>query len=86
MATTNSATLKFEYADGSERSITFDDVPTSALDEFRQNVLDLNSTIEDETTGVAYKDTFVSEDGAPITRISGAKYTITETKVIYNVK
>jgi len=85
LATTNSATLKFEYEDGNTRAITFDDIPTSALQNFKTNVLALNSTIADSVTGAAYRETFISDDGAPIARISGAKYTITEEQVIYNV-
>lgn len=83
MATTNTATLKFEYDDGSTRSVTFDDVPTSALASFKANVLTLNSTIADSVTGAAYRDTFISDEGSPIAKISGAKYTVTEETTIY---
>ena len=83
MATTNTATLKFEYEDGNERSITFEEVPTSALQNFKANVMTLNATIADSVQGAAYKDTFVSDDGAPIARIIGAKYTVTEETTIY---
>ena len=85
MATTNSATLKFEYEDGSTRNITFDEVPTSAIQNFKANVLALNNTIADSVTGAAYRETFISDDGSPIAKISGAKYTVTESTVIYNV-
>lgn len=83
MATTNTATLKFEYEDGNERSITFEEVPTSALQNFKANVMTLNATIADSVQGAAYKDTFVSDDGAPIAKIIGAKYTVTEETTIY---
>ena len=83
MATTNSATLKFEYDDGTKRNITFDDVPTSAIASFKTNVLALNTTIADSVTGAAYRDTFISDNGSPIARISGAKYTVTEETTIY---
>lgn len=83
MATTNTATLKFEYDDGSTRSVTFDDVPTSALANFKTNVIALNTTIADSVTGAAYRDTFISDEGSPIAKISGAKYTVTEETTIY---
>lgn len=83
MATTNTATLKIEYEDGSTRSISFESVPTSVLASFKANVLALNATIADSNTGVAYKDTFISDDGSPIAKISGAKYTVTEETTIY---
>lgn len=83
MATTNTATLKLEYDDGSTRNLTFDDVPTSALSSFKANVMTLNNTIADSVTGAAYRETFVSDEGSPIAKISGAKYTVTEETTIY---
>lgn len=83
MATTNTATLKLEYDDGSTRNLTFDDVPTSALSSFKANVLTLNNTIADSVTGAAYRETFISDAGSPIAKISGAKYTVTEETTIY---
>lgn len=83
MATTNTATLKLEYDDGSTRNLTFDDVPTSALSSFKANVMTLNNTIADSVTGAAYRETFISDEGSPIAKISGAKYTVTEETTIY---
>ncbi len=84
MATSNSATLKLEYEDGSTRNLTFDEVPSSALQNMKSNILTLNGTIADSVTGAAYRDTFISDEGSPIKKISGAKYTITESTVIYD--
>lgn len=83
MATTNTATLKLEYDDGSTRNLTFDDVPTSVLSSLKANVLTLNNTITDSVTGAAYRETFISDEGSPIAKISGAKYTVTEETTIY---
>ena len=83
MATTNTATLKLEYDDGSTRNLTFDDVPTSALSSIKANAIALNTTIADSVTGAAYRDTFISDEGSPIAKISGAKYTVTEETTIY---
>ena len=83
MATTNSATLTLEYEDATTRNIVFDDVSTSALGSIKANAIALNATIADSVTGAAYKETFISDEGAPIRRISKAKYTVTEETVIY---
>lgn len=83
MATTNTATLTLEYDDASTRNITFNDVETSALGNIKDRVLALNTTIADTTAGAAYRETFISDDGAPVKRISKAKYTVTEETVIY---
>lgn len=83
MATTNTATLTLEYDDASTRNLTFTDVATSALGNIKANVLALNTTIADTTAGAPYKETFISDDGAPVKRISKAKYTVTEETVIY---
>lgn len=83
MATTNTATLTLEYEDASTRSVTFNDVETSALGNIKARAMTLNATIADSITGAAYKDTFISDDGSPIKKISKAKYTTTEETVIY---
>lgn len=84
MAVTNSATLTLEYADGTTRNLTFADVPTSALSGIKGRAVALNAVIADTVTGAAYTDTFISDNGEPITKIKGAKYTITNEQVIYN--
>lgn len=84
MAVTNAATLTLEYTDGTTRNLTFPDVPTSALAGIKSRAIALNATMADSVTGAAYTDTFISEDGAPINRIKGAKYTVTDEAVIYN--
>lgn len=83
MATTNSATLTLEYADATTRTITFNDVATSALGNIKANAIALNTTLADSVTGAAYHETFISDAGAPIKKISKAKYTVTEEQVIY---
>jgi hypothetical protein len=55
----------------------------STLSGLKNRVLAMNGTIADETTGAPYKETFVSDDGQPLKRISKAKYTIAEEQVIY---
>ncbi len=86
MATTTSitATIQFEYENGDTRNIAFDDISTSAVSSIKANVLALNATIADSVQGAAYKETFISDDGSPVAKISAAKYTITESTVIYS--
>lgn len=83
MATTNSATLTLEYADATSRSVTFNDVDSSALANIKSRAMALNTTLADSVAGAAYHETFISNDGAPIKKISKAKYTVTEEQVIY---
>lgn len=83
LATTNSAVLTLEYDDASTRNVTFNDVDDLALANIKTRAMDLNDTIADSIQGAAYRETFISDNGAPITRISKAKYTVTEETVIY---
>lgn len=83
MATTNAIGLTFEYADGTTRNYTFTGMANSALENLKSNVLTLNTTLADSVAGAAYHETFISNDGAPVAKISKAKYTVTEEQVIY---
>lgn len=83
MATTNSATLTLEYTDATTRSVTFNDVDSSALANIKSRAMTLNTTLADSVAGAAYHETFISDEGAPIKKISKAKYTVTEETVIY---
>lgn len=83
MATTNSATLTLEYTDATTRNLTFNDVDNSALGNIKARAIELNTTLADSVAGAAYHETFISDDGAPIKKISKAKYTVTEEQVIY---
>lgn len=84
MATTNSIVLTPEYEDGTTRNYTFTGMDNNALANLKSQVLALNTTLADSVAGAAYHDTFVSEGGSPIKRISAAKYIVTEEQVIYN--
>lgn len=83
MATTNSISLTFEYDDATTRNYAFTGMDNSALANLRDRVRSLNATLADSVAGAAYHETFISEDGAPVKRISKAKYTVTEEQVIY---
>lgn len=81
--TTNAIGLTFEYTDATTRNYTFTGMDATALANLKANVLNFNTTVADTTTGTPYKETFISDDGAPIKRISKAKYSVTEEQVIY---
>lgn len=84
MATKNEIGLTFEYEDGATRNYNFTGMNNQALSDLKTNVIALNATIADSVQGAAYHDTFISNDGAPVRRISKAKYIVTEEQVIYN--
>lgn len=81
--TTNSIVLGFEYEDGATRNYTFTGMNNNALADLKRKVLALNATIADQTTGAPYKETFISDDGAPISKVAKAKYIVTGEQVIY---
>ena len=80
---TNTVGLTFEYQDGTTRNYTFTGMADGTLSGLKTRVLTMNSTIADETAGAPYKETFVSDEGQPVKRISKAKYTVAEEQVIY---
>lgn len=81
--TTNTIGLTMEYEDKSTRSYTFTGMASDKLESLKSRVLNFNTTVADETQGAPYKETFISDDGSPITKISKAKYTVAEEQVIY---
>lgn len=80
---TNSVGLTFEYDDGTTRNYTFTDMATSTLSGLKARVMNFNNTLNDQSLGVPYKETFVSDDGEPVSRIGKAKHTVSREQVIY---
>lgn len=80
---TNAVGLTFEYEDKATRNYTFTGMTNTALANLKAQVLQFNATVADSVAGAAYKETFVSDEGSPISKISKAKYTVTEEQVIY---
>lgn len=72
-----------EYEDGQTRSYTFTGMETSTLEGLKARVKTFNTTVADQTEGAPYKETFISDEGGQLRRISKAKYTVTEEQVIY---
>lgn len=84
----NTAQVTFTYEDDTTRNITFNNVSDNALGSFKGRIYDFNDVLAstDESMAAkkaAYKETFISDDGAPLEKISAAKYTTTEERVIY---
>lgn len=84
MATTYEAQVTMQYNDLTTRNVKFTDVQATALDDMKANIFAFNAAVADSATGAAYKETFISDEGAPIVKINKAKYTITEESVIYS--
>lgn len=89
--TVNAVRLKMLYSGGSERTYTFDDVSTEALDSVKAKVMTINTALADagSTIGAALKATFVDDNNddnilEPLTKITSANYTTTTTEVIYD--
>lgn len=80
---TNGVGLTFEYTDGTTRNYNFTGMNNSALENLKSRVMTMNTTLADSVAGAAYHETFISDDGAPVKRVSKAKYTMTEEQVIY---
>ena len=83
MATIYSAQLTFEYDDGLTRNYSFTDMTTEAISALKGRAVAFNETLADSTQNGPYRETFISDDGAPVKRISKAKHTATEEQVIY---
>lgn len=88
---TNDVRLKMLYEDGTERTYTFGDVQMGSLSSIKAKVMTINSELAnaESTIGAALKATFVNDNDednvlSPLTKITAANYTTTETEVIYN--
>lgn len=85
MAISYEAQLTLAYTDLATRNVNFTDVPSSAVSSMKAKIMTFNSDISGNTAaGTAYKETFISNDGAPVQKISKAKYTVTNEEVIYS--
>lgn len=86
MPATYSTQLTFQYDDMTTRNLNFDDVNSESIATLKGKILEFNEALatSGDEHGDAYKDTFTSDDGSPLNKISKAKYTVTEEQVIYN--
>lgn len=78
--------LTLVYDDATNRTVTIADIDEPSSSTMKQKIFAFNDAIADSTSaaGIAYRDTFVSDDGAPVRSISKASYTTTEETVLYD--
>ena len=75
-------TVELLYEDGMTRNYTFENVHEDALASLKAKILAINANQNDEYAN--FYNTFVSNDGAKVWRISSAKYSEIEEEVIYD--
>lgn len=82
------------FSDLSTRAYSLPNVASSDLLWVKSKVVQLNKVFDGEPGGISaavvtyaenMKNTFVSSNGAALSRISKASFTVTEEEVIYNV-
>ncbi len=72
--------ITLAYADASTRTVSFDNIaPTRTITQIADAIDSINNNMSD-----AFKQTFLSKDGAPCTSIGKAQYIETEEEMIYS--
>lgn len=85
MATVNSLRIKIAYEDATSRNYTFNGVNSTILPDIKDNIIAINEGIETSTAdGTAFKEIFVSDNGAQAIGITESILTRTTQEVIYN--
>lgn len=85
MAKVNSLKVKIAYEDATSRSYTFNGVENNQLPDVKMRIITINDAIEaGEADGNAFKNIFVSNNGAAAVGITEAKLIQTEQEVIYS--
>ncbi|MBQ4402950.1 MAG: hypothetical protein II857_00905 [Selenomonadaceae bacterium] len=79
---TNNVVLTLLYEDETTRNYTLEGVAAADLSNVKSKILAINENVNNEYE--YFYQTFVSADGAPFTRIDGAKIVIIEEEVIYS--
>lgn len=77
--TTNKVNITLAYADASTKTISFDNVRAQAIGDIATRVQAINNNMSD-----AFKQTFLSADGATCSSIGKAQVIQTTEEVIYN--
>lgn len=78
--TTNKVNITLAYADATTKTITFDNVRAQAIGDIATRVQAINNNMSD-----AFKQTFLSADGATCSSIGKAQVIQTTEEVIYSV-
>lgn len=78
----NNVTVTLLFEDYSSRSYTFEDVSDNDLPNVKDVVLAINQNENNQYA--AFYSTFISNDGAPVTKIEAARIVSTEEEVLYS--
>ena len=78
----NNVMITLLYDDDSTRTYTFENVGEVNVLQLRAKIQAINENSNDEYAN--FYQTFISDDGEPVTRISNAKIVYVEEEVIYN--
>ena len=79
---TNNVVVTLLYDDDSKRNITFEDVATDDLPNIKAKIQAINANANNEYAN--FYQTFVSDDGEPVTKIESCKIVMIEEDVIYS--
>lgn len=82
MSTTTAIKATLVYEDASTRNYTINDIGTLDVDSVKAAVRGFNDVAATENS--VLKQTFISDDGAPVTMMKDVRIVTTEEEVIYN--
>ena len=82
MSSYSNVVVTLLYEDDSTRNYTFENVASADLENVKSKILAINENANDEYAN--FYQTFVSSDGAAVTKIESAKIVNIEEEVIYN--
>ena len=82
MSSSNNVVVTLLYSDDSTRNYTFENVPDAALSAVKAKINAINANAGNEYAN--FYQTFISDDGEAVSRISAAKIVQIEEEVIYN--
>ena len=78
----NSVVVSLLYSDNSTRNYTFENVADANLLAIKAAIVAVNKNDNDQYA--AFYSTFISTDGAPVTRIDSAKIISTQEEVLFD--
>ena len=79
---TNNVVVTLLYDDDSTRNITFEGVANDDLMAVKSKIQSINANVNNEFAN--FYQTFISDDGEPVTKIESAKIVCIEEEVIYS--
>ena len=82
MSSSSNVVVTLLYDDNSTRTYTFENVASEDLGDVKDKILAINANANNEYAN--FYQTFVSNDGEPVTKIESAKIVTIEEEVIYS--